>query len=87
MLLIDLVIAGAVFAGVAILVGGLSGKRLDGWLAERRRRTQGQKNAELERRRQAEKCAACDRQIDPEIDLWEQDVWWHRDCWREHVSN
>lgn len=87
MLVIDLVIVGAVVLGVALLAGGLGGKRFEAWRDERRRRDQGAANAEREKRRAAERCAVCDRPIDPRIDLWERDSWWHRDCWREHVGS
>ena len=86
MLVIDLVIVGAVLAGVALLAGGLSGGRFERWRDERRRRQQGAANAELERRRQRERCAACDKPIEPTIDLWERDAWWHRACWRNTVE-
>lgn len=86
MLVIDLVIAGAVLAGAALLFTTLSGKRVDRWVEERRRKQQGERNAELERRRLEERCAACDQQVQPQIDLWERDAWWHRDCWRKHVG-
>lgn len=87
MLVIDLVIVGAVVLGVALLAGGLGGKRLDAWREERRRRQQGAENAEREKRRIAEHCVVCDRAIDPKVDLWERDAWWHRDCWRNEVGS
>ena len=85
MLFIDvaiLVAVAAVCVGVATLVGG----RLGGRLEERRRRELGAKNAAEERRRLEERCAACDEPIDPRVDLWERGQWWHRSCWRESVG-
>lgn len=79
---IALLVGGAaLLVAVAALVGGRLSPRLDA----RRRRLQGARNAEQERRRLAELCAVCGTAIDPAADLWEAEQWWHRACYRESL--
>jgi hypothetical protein len=84
MLAIDIALlaGGAVLVVVAAaIVGGRLGPRLE----HRRRRLQGERNAEQEKRRLAELCTICGTSIDPAHDLWEADQWWHRACYRESL--
>lgn len=84
MLAIDiaLLVGGAVLVMVgAAVVGGRLGPRLDA----RRRRLQGERNAEQEKRRLAELCTICGASIDPAHDLWDAGQWWHRACYRESL--
>jgi hypothetical protein len=79
---IALLVGGAaVVVAVAALVGGRLGARGE---AARRRR-QGQRNADEEKRRLDEVCAACGTAIDPAHDVWDAGHWWHRTCFREAV--
>jgi hypothetical protein len=84
MLAIDiaLLVGGAVLVMVgASVVGGWLGPRLEA----RRRRLEGERNAEHEKRRLAEICTICGTPIDPAHDLWDADQWWHRACYRESL--
>jgi hypothetical protein len=84
MLAIDI----ALLAGGAVLVvvaAAIAGGRLGPRLEARRRRQQGERNAEQEKRRLAELCTICGTPIDPAHDLWEADQWWHRACYRESL--
>lgn len=76
-----LVAGGLVLMVAAAAVGGRLGPRLDA----RRRRQQGERNAEQEKRRLAELCAVCGTSIDPAHDLWDSGQWWHRACYRESL--
>ena len=80
--IILLAVATVVAMGVAVLGGGSLQRRLE----ERRRQRLGQKNAEDERRRLAERCVVCDEPVDPAADLWERGQWWHRHCWRQSMQ-
>ena len=79
---IALLVGGAVLLVVA---GATIGGRLSPRLEARRRRQQGERNAEQEKRRLAELCAICGTPIDPAHDLWDADQWWHRACYRESL--
>ena len=84
MLAIDI----ALLAGGALLVvvaAALVGGRLGPRLETRRRRLQGERKAEQEKRQLAELCTICGTPIDPAHDLWEADQWWHRACYRESL--
>jgi hypothetical protein len=84
MLAIDI----ALLAGGAMLVvvaAAIVGGRLGPRLEDRRRRLQGERNAEQEKRRLAELCTICGTPIDPAHDLWDSDQWWHRACYRESL--
>jgi hypothetical protein len=76
-----LVGGGAVVVVLAALVGGRFGARGEA----RRRRRQGQRNAEAEKRRLAETCVVCGASVDPALDVWDEEKWWHRQCYREAV--
>jgi len=86
MLIVDL----AILVGVAaiLVIGGavIGGRSLGARLEKKRRELQGKRNAELERRRLDEVCAACGEPVDAGVDLFERDQWWHRRCWRETVE-
>ena len=86
MLLIDLVILVGVAAVVVLTASTLGGRSLGDRLEKRKREEQGKKNAEAERRRLDERCAACGEMVDPAVDLFEREAWWHRACWRETVQ-
>lgn len=86
MLFVDIAILVAVAAVVAVGVGALSGGALQRRLEARRRQRLGERNAEEERRRLAERCAACDLPVDATQDLWEGGKWWHRRCWRQAIE-
>jgi hypothetical protein len=76
---IALLAGGAVLIVVAAaLVGGRLGPRLDA----RRRRLQGERNAEQEKRRLAELCTLCGTPVDPARDVCDAGRWWHRACYR-----
>jgi hypothetical protein len=79
---IALLVGGAVLLVVA---GSVIGGRLSPRLEARRRRLQGEHNAEQEKRRLAELCTICGTPIDPAHDLWDADQWWHRSCYRESL--
>ena len=79
--LVLLVLAGALVVGAAALAGAKLEKRAE----IRRRRLQGQRNAEQEKLRLEEQCAECGESIDPYQDVWELGRWWHRKCYREVV--
>jgi len=84
MLAIDIALlvgGGALLVAVTALVGGRLGPRLEA----RRRRLQGERNAELEKRRAAELCTICGTPIDPAHDLWDAGRWWHQACYRESL--
>ena len=84
MLAIDI----ALLAGGAMLVmvaAAIVGGRLGPRLEARRRRLQGERNAEDEKRRLAELCTICGTPIDPAHDLWDAVQWWHRACYRESL--
>jgi hypothetical protein len=84
MLAIDiaLLVGSAVLVMVgAAVVGGRLGPRLEA----RRRRLQGERNAEYEKRRLAEICTICGTPIDPAHDLWDAGQWWHQACYRESL--
>lgn len=79
---IALLVGGAVLLVVA---GAAIGGRLSPRLEARRRRLQGERNTEQEKRRLAELCTICGTPIDPTHDLWDADQWWHRACYRESL--
>ena len=84
MLAIDialLVAGGLVLMVAAAAVGGRFGPRLEA----RRRRLQGERNADQEKRRLAELCTVCGTSIDPAHDLWDSGQWWHEACYRESL--
>jgi hypothetical protein len=70
---------GALLVIAAAFVGGRVGPRAEA----RRRRKQGEQNAELEKRRLAECCTVCGQSIDPAHDVWDAGQWWHRGCYRQ----
>lgn len=85
-LVVDIAILVAV-AGLLVVGGGLlGGGALQRRLETRRRRKLGEKNAEEEKRRLAERCAVCDLPVDATLDLWEHGKWWHRRCWRQAIE-
>src|SRR5262249_28871485 len=86
MLVVDILILVAVAAAVAVGVGVLGGGSLQRRLEARRRQRLGEKKAEEERRRLAERCAVCDEPVDATEDLWERGQWWHRRCWRQSLE-
>jgi len=79
--LLLLVLGGALVVGAATLVGA----KLERRAAIRRRRLQGQHNAEQEKLRLEERCAECGESVDPNQDVWDLGRWWHRKCYREVV--
>ncbi|HET7500060.1 MAG TPA: hypothetical protein VFK02_03630 [Kofleriaceae bacterium] len=84
MLAIDL----ALLVGGAILVvfaASVIGGRLGPRLEARRRLLQGQRNAAQELNRLDEHCTICGAAVDPAHDVWDQDRWWHRACYRESL--
>jgi hypothetical protein len=70
---------GALLVVAAALIGGRLGARGEA----RRRRAQGERNAELEKQRLDEQCAICGEPIDPEHDVLDNGRWWHQKCFRE----
>ena len=76
-----IVLGGALVVGAAALVGGKFERRAE----LRRRRLQGQRNAEEEKLRLDERCAECGESIDPAQDVWDHGHWWHRKCYRDVV--
>lgn len=79
---IALLVGGAALVvAAAALIGGRLGPRLEA----RRRRLQGQRNAEQERRNMAERCAVCGDSIDPVHDVWDASRWWHQACYRDSL--
>jgi hypothetical protein len=77
---IALLVGGAALLVItAAFVGGRMGPRAEA----RRRRKQGEHNAELEKRELAERCTVCGESIDPAHDVWDAGQWWHRGCYRE----
>jgi hypothetical protein len=76
-----LVGGGALVVVVAALLGGRLGARGEA----RRRRAQGERNAEQEKQRLEERCTICGTSIDPEHDVWDSGQWWHQKCYREAV--
>lgn len=87
MLWVDLLLVAGAAVAVALAASALGGRAVGARLEKRRREKQGEKNAEEERRRLVERCAACDGVIDPDVDLFEREQWWHRRCWRESVDD
>lgn len=77
---IALLVGGAVLVVVA---AGVIGGRLESRLEARRRRLQGERNAEQEKRRLEERCTICSGSIDPAHDVWDAGRWWHTACYRE----
>jgi hypothetical protein len=73
---------GALLVVAAALIGGRIGARGEA----RRRRAQGERNAELEKQRLDEQCAVCGESIDPEHDVFEDGRWWHQTCFRQAVK-
>lgn len=86
MLGIDLALLVGVAAVVVVAASVIGSRSLGDRLEKRRREQQGRRNAETERRRLEEKCAACGESIDPAVDLYEREEWWHRRCWRASVE-
>jgi hypothetical protein len=86
MLFIDLAILAGVALVVAVAAGTVGGRSLGARLEERRRRKQGERNLEEEKRRLAERCVACSEPVDAAVDLWDRGEWWHRACWRQSVE-
>jgi hypothetical protein len=82
MLAIDLalLVGGAV---VVIVIASLIGGRVGARGEDRRRKQLGADNATDEKRRMEERCAICNEQVDPVKDVWDQEQWWHRTCYRE----
>ena len=79
---IALLVGGAVLMmAAAAVIGGRLGPRLEA----RRRRLQGERNAEQEQRRLAERCTVCGTSIDPTHDVWDVGRWWHGACYRESL--
>jgi hypothetical protein len=79
---IALLAAGGALLVVAVaFIGGRIGARGEA----RRRRLQGQRNAEREQQRLEERCTVCGAAIDPAEDIFEAGQWWHRACYREAV--
>jgi hypothetical protein len=76
-----LVLGAAFVVGAAALVGGKLERRNE----LRRRRLQGQRNADEEKLRLEERCAECGESVDPNQDVWDLGRWWHRKCYREVV--
>jgi len=77
----------ALLVGGAILVmaaAGLLGGRFGSRLEARRRRLQGERNAEQEKLRLAERCTVCGNSVDPAHDIRDADQWWHQACYREY---
>lgn len=79
---IALLVVGGV---LVVLIAGVIGGRLGSRLEARRRRLQGQRNAEQEKRRLEERCTVCSASIDPDRDVWEVGRWWHQACYRESL--
>jgi len=79
--LLLLVLGGALVVGAAALVGAKLERRAE----IRRRRLQGERNAEQEQLRLDERCAECGEAVDPNQDIWDLGRWWHRKCYREVV--
>jgi hypothetical protein len=79
--LLLLVLGGALVVGAAAFVGGKFERRAE----LRRRRLQGQRNAEQEKLRLEERCAECGEPVDPNQDVWDLGQWWHRTCYRDIV--
>jgi hypothetical protein len=86
MLIIDIAILVGVAAVVVLTASALGSKSLGARMEKKKRELQGKKNAEEERRRLDERCAACGEPVDASVDLFERDAWWHRRCWRETVE-
>ena len=79
---IALLVGGAILVVAATaVVGGRLGPRLEA----RRRRLQGERNAEQEKQRLAERCAICSASVDPARDVWDGGRWWHQACYRESL--
>jgi fructose-1,6-bisphosphatase/sedoheptulose 1,7-bisphosphatase-like protein len=79
---IVLLVGGAILVVIAAgAIGGRVGSRLEA----RRRRLQGQRNAEQEKRRLEERCTVCNAAIDPAHDVWDAGRWWHQACYRESL--
>jgi len=77
---IALLVGGAAFLVItAAFVGGRLAPRAEA----RRRRKQGEQNAELEKRRLDERCTICGGAVDAAEGVWEAGRWWHRGCYRE----
>lgn len=79
---IALLVGGAI---LMVIAAGTIGGRLGSRLEARRRRLQGQRNAEQEQRRLEERCTVCTAAIDPALDVWDAGRWWHRACYRESL--
>jgi hypothetical protein len=75
-----LLVGGAV---LVVAIAGLIGSRVGARGEELRRKQLGADNATEEKRRMAERCAICNEQVDPTNDVWDQEQWWHRACYRE----
>jgi ribosomal protein L37AE/L43A len=73
---------GALLVVAAALIGGRFGARGEA----RRRREQGERNAELEKQRLDERCAVCGESVDPAHDVFDNGRWWHQTCFREAVK-
>ena len=79
---IALLVGGAILVMAAsALLGGRFGSRLEA----RRRRLQGERNAEQEKLRLAERCTICGTSIDPARDIRDAGQWWHQACYRESL--
>jgi fructose-1,6-bisphosphatase/sedoheptulose 1,7-bisphosphatase-like protein len=79
---IALLVGGAILVVAATAVfGGRLGPRLEA----RRRRLQGERNAEQEKQRLAERCEICGASVDPARDVWDAGRWWHQACYRESL--
>jgi len=79
---IALLVGGAILVmAAAALLGGRLGPRLEA----RRRRLQGERNADQEKQRIEERCTICGTSIDPTHDIRDAGQWWHQACYRESL--
>ncbi|HEX9104345.1 MAG TPA: hypothetical protein VF997_19175 [Polyangia bacterium] len=78
--LVDLVLLMGVGAAIVGVAGWL-GFRLDRRRKHRDDEELGRRNAERLQREAARRCVECDREVDPSVDVFDQEAWWCKECW------
>jgi hypothetical protein len=86
MLAMDLAI---ILGGVALLavIGGIVGSKIDRRITTRRAIKKGEMNAELAIQHLHQICVVCEKPINPDVDLFDKEAWWHKECWQQTISN
>lgn len=74
-----LILLGA--AALVVGVAGWVGARADKSRPDKDAIERGIANAERIKREREQRCTQCDKSIDPNVDAYDQERWWCRDCW------